>query len=64
METLRDYPAHLPVGAVPLLATNHYGYADKLAVVTTTANSVYNKFLHSKEGEHFSGQVSYVTDVW
>ncbi len=58
METLQDCPAHIPVGAVPLLATDHHGYAEKLAIVTATANNVYSKFLHSKEGDGFTGQVS------
>ena len=59
-ETLQGCPCHVPVGAVPLVATEFYGYTESLAVVTKTANTVYRRFLRSDEGKNFSGQVMYV----
>ena len=47
----------VPVGAIPLLATEFHGYSDVLTVVSTAANKVYREFLKSEEGQNFAGQV-------
>jgi len=47
----------VPVGVIPLLATEFHGYSDVLTVVSTAANKVYREFLKSEEGQNFAGQV-------
>jgi len=47
----------LPINAIPLFATSNSGYQTTLANAVASANRVYQEFISSKEGKHFSGQV-------
>lgn len=49
---------HIPLAALPLLATSSPQYLDAVAAVICRANQVYTDFLRSMEGANFSGQVS------
>uniref|UniRef100_A0A8C5G6E5 Membrane-associated phosphatidylinositol transfer protein 2-like n=1 Tax=Gouania willdenowi TaxID=441366 RepID=A0A8C5G6E5_GOUWI len=52
---------HIPLAALPLLATSAPQYQDAVATVIVRANQVYTDFIKSLDGATFSGQVS---DVW
>ena len=56
-EEHRDCPCFLPVGSIPVIATECCTYNDSLKRVTEVANRVYQEFLESEEGLNFSGQV-------
>jgi hypothetical protein len=47
----------LPINAIPLFATSNPGYQTTLTNAVASANKVYQDFISSKEGKHFSGQV-------
>ena len=49
---------HIPLAALPLLATSAPQYQDAVATVILRANQVYGDFMRSREGSSFSGQVS------
>ena len=49
---------HIPLAALPLLATSAPQYQEAVATVITRANQVYSDFIKSAEGASFSGQVS------
>lgn len=49
---------HIPLAALPLLATSAPQYQDAVATVILRANQVYSDFIRSLEGESFNGQVS------
>lgn len=49
---------HIPLAALPLLATSAPQYQDAVATVIQRANQVYGDFIRSLEGASFSGQVS------
>ncbi|KAJ0057495.1 hypothetical protein NL108_009233, partial [Boleophthalmus pectinirostris] len=49
---------HIPLAALPLLATSAPQYQDAVATVILRANQVYNDFIKSLEGAPFTGQVS------
>ncbi|KAF3849246.1 hypothetical protein F7725_015743 [Dissostichus mawsoni] len=49
---------HIPLAALPLLATAAPQYQEAVATVILRANQVYNDFLKSVEGSSFNGQVS------
>lgn len=49
---------HIPLAALPLLATSAPQYQDAVAAVILRANQVYSDFIKSLEGESFNGQVS------
>lgn len=49
---------HIPLAALPLLATSAPQYQDAVASVILRANQVYSDFIKSLEGESFNGQVS------
>ncbi|XP_068191489.1 membrane-associated phosphatidylinositol transfer protein 2-like [Antennarius striatus] len=53
---------HIPLAALPLLATSAPQYQDAVATVILRANQVYNDFLKSLEGESFNGQVCVIGD--
>ncbi|CAF4420948.1 unnamed protein product [Rotaria socialis] len=53
----------LPINAIPLFATSNSGYQTNLANVVASANKVYQEFISSKEGRHFSGQVVIIGDA-
>lgn len=59
-EILEGCPGHVPIGTVPLLATEHHEYHKSLATVSEMANKVYWQFLESDEGVNFNGQVGVV----
>ncbi|XP_033946822.1 membrane-associated phosphatidylinositol transfer protein 2-like isoform X4 [Pseudochaenichthys georgianus] len=53
---------HIPLAALPLLATSAPQYQDAMATVIVRANQVYSDFLKSLEGAAFSGQVCLIGD--
>ena len=50
---------HIPLAALPLLATSAPQYQEAIATVVVRANQVYTEFIKSLNGAVFSGQVSY-----
>uniref|UniRef100_A0AAQ6A3M2 DDHD domain-containing protein n=1 Tax=Amphiprion ocellaris TaxID=80972 RepID=A0AAQ6A3M2_AMPOC len=53
---------HIPLAALPLLATSAPQYQDAVATVILRANQVYSDFIRSLEGASFSGQVCVIGD--
>ncbi|XP_076876869.1 membrane-associated phosphatidylinositol transfer protein 2 isoform X2 [Brachyhypopomus gauderio] len=53
---------HIPLAALPLLATSAPQYQDAVAAVIIRANQVYSDFVKSLEGASFSGQVCLIGD--
>lgn len=53
---------HIPLAALPLLATSAPQYQDAVAAVIVRANQVYGDFIKSLEGAAFSGQVCLMGD--
>ncbi|XP_075885810.1 membrane-associated phosphatidylinositol transfer protein 2 [Nelusetta ayraudi] len=53
---------HIPLAALPLLATSAPQYQDAVATVILRANQVYSDFIRSLEGEAFNGQVCVIGD--
>ncbi|CAN9504594.1 unnamed protein product [Ophioblennius macclurei] len=53
---------HIPLAALPLLATSAPQYQDAVATVILRANQVYADFLRSAEGAAFTGQVCVIGD--
>uniref|UniRef100_A0A8B9KLU5 Phosphatidylinositol transfer protein membrane associated 2 n=1 Tax=Astyanax mexicanus TaxID=7994 RepID=A0A8B9KLU5_ASTMX len=53
---------HIPLAALPLLATSSPQYQDAVATVISRANQVYSDFLRSLDGASFSGQVCLIGD--
>ncbi|KAM3874039.1 membrane-associated phosphatidylinositol transfer protein 2 isoform 2-T2 [Diretmus argenteus] len=53
---------HIPLAALPLLATSAPQYQDAVATVILRANQVYSDFIKSVEGASFSGQVCVIGD--
>ncbi|XP_031433045.1 membrane-associated phosphatidylinositol transfer protein 2 isoform X3 [Clupea harengus] len=53
---------HIPLAALPLLATSAPQYQEAVATVITRANQVYSDFIKSAEGASFSGQVCVIGD--
>ncbi|XP_068559249.1 membrane-associated phosphatidylinositol transfer protein 2-like isoform X6 [Cebidichthys violaceus] len=53
---------HIPLAALPLLATSAPQYQDAMATVVVRANQVYTDFIKSLDGEAFSGQVCLIGD--
>lgn len=49
---------HIPLAALPLLATSAPQYQEAMATVIVRANQVYTDFIKSLDGAAFSGQVS------
>lgn len=49
---------HIPLAALPLLATSAPQYQEAIATVIVRANQVYADFIKSLDGAAFSGQVS------
>lgn len=50
---------HIPLAALPLLATSAPQYQEAMATVIVRANQVYADFMKSLDGAAFSGQVGY-----
>ncbi|KAK2837229.1 hypothetical protein Q5P01_014441 [Channa striata] len=53
---------HIPLAALPLLATSAPQYQDAVATVIVRANQVYADFIKSLDGAAFSGQVCLIGD--
>uniref|UniRef100_A0A8D0AHH4 Phosphatidylinositol transfer protein membrane associated 2 n=1 Tax=Sander lucioperca TaxID=283035 RepID=A0A8D0AHH4_SANLU len=53
---------HIPLAALPLLATSAPQYQDAVASVILRANQVYSDFVKSVEGASFNGQVCVIGD--
>ncbi|XP_062290241.1 membrane-associated phosphatidylinositol transfer protein 2-like [Scomber scombrus] len=53
---------HIPLAALPLLATSAPQYQDAVATVILRANQVYSDFIRSLEGASFTGQVCVIGD--
>ncbi|KAM3940593.1 membrane-associated phosphatidylinositol transfer protein 2 isoform 11-T13 [Leptodactylus fuscus] len=53
---------HIPLAALPLLATSSPQYLEAVATVVHRANQVYLDFIKSQEGMSFTGQVCLVGD--
>ncbi|XP_054467680.1 membrane-associated phosphatidylinositol transfer protein 2-like isoform X2 [Anoplopoma fimbria] len=53
---------HIPLAALPLLATSAPQYQEAMATVVVRANQVYTDFIKSLDGEAFSGQVCLIGD--
>uniref|UniRef100_A0A8C4NPY5 Phosphatidylinositol transfer protein membrane associated 2 n=1 Tax=Dicentrarchus labrax TaxID=13489 RepID=A0A8C4NPY5_DICLA len=53
---------HIPLAALPLLATSAPQYQDAVATVILRANQVYSDFIRSLEGASFNGQVCVIGD--
>ncbi|XP_043923850.1 membrane-associated phosphatidylinositol transfer protein 2 isoform X2 [Protopterus annectens] len=53
---------HIPLAALPLLATSSPQYQEAVATVIQRANQVYGDFIKSQEGTSFTGQVCLIGD--
>ncbi|XP_069650906.1 membrane-associated phosphatidylinositol transfer protein 2 isoform X7 [Haliaeetus albicilla] len=53
---------HIPLAALPLLATSSPQYQEAVATVIVRANQAYSEFIRSQEGMAFNGQVCLVGD--
>ncbi|XP_019362702.1 PREDICTED: membrane-associated phosphatidylinositol transfer protein 2 isoform X8 [Gavialis gangeticus] len=53
---------HIPLAALPLLATSSPQYQEAVATVILRANQAYSDFIKSQEGTSFTGQVCLVGD--
>ncbi|XP_055650482.1 membrane-associated phosphatidylinositol transfer protein 2 isoform X10 [Falco peregrinus] len=53
---------HIPLAALPLLATSSPQYQEAVATVIVRANQAYSEFIKSQEGMSFNGQVCLVGD--
>ncbi|XP_023266477.1 membrane-associated phosphatidylinositol transfer protein 2-like isoform X4 [Seriola lalandi dorsalis] len=53
---------HIPLAALPLLATSAPQYQDAVATVIARANQVFTDFIKSLDGSAFSGQVCLIGD--
>ncbi|XP_065707933.1 membrane-associated phosphatidylinositol transfer protein 2 isoform X6 [Patagioenas fasciata] len=53
---------HIPLAALPLLATSSPQYQEAVATVIVRANQAYSEFIRSQEGLSFNGQVCLVGD--
>ncbi|XP_025914611.1 membrane-associated phosphatidylinositol transfer protein 2 isoform X2 [Apteryx rowi] len=53
---------HIPLAALPLLATSSPQYQEAVAAVIVRANQAYSEFIRSQEGTSFNGQVCLVGD--
>ncbi|XP_072581162.1 membrane-associated phosphatidylinositol transfer protein 2 isoform X12 [Vulpes vulpes] len=53
---------HIPLAALPLLATSSPQYQEAIATVIQRANLAYGDFIKSQEGMTFSGQICLIGD--
>uniref|UniRef100_A0A8C8VFM4 Phosphatidylinositol transfer protein membrane associated 2 n=1 Tax=Pelusios castaneus TaxID=367368 RepID=A0A8C8VFM4_9SAUR len=53
---------HIPLAALPLLATSSPQYQEAVATVILRTNQAYSEFIKSQEGTSFTGQVCLVGD--
>ncbi|NXM29937.1 PITM1 protein, partial [Oxyruncus cristatus] len=61
-DSLSSSQDHIPLAALPLLATSSGTYQQAVGTVITRANQAYGAFLHSGEGAGFCGQVVLLGD--
>uniref|UniRef100_A0A8C8AC99 Phosphatidylinositol transfer protein membrane associated 1 n=1 Tax=Otus sunia TaxID=257818 RepID=A0A8C8AC99_9STRI len=61
-DSLSSSQDHIPLAALPLLATSSGSYQHAVGAVIARANQVYSSFLHSGEGTGFCGQVVLLGD--
>ncbi|XP_021258274.1 membrane-associated phosphatidylinositol transfer protein 1 isoform X3 [Numida meleagris] len=61
-DSLSSSQDHIPLAALPLLATSSGSYQHAVGTVITRANQAYAAFLHSAEGTGFCGQVVLLGD--
>ncbi|NXC84818.1 PITM1 protein, partial [Cercotrichas coryphoeus] len=61
-DSLSSSQDHIPLAALPLLATSSGTYQHAVGTVITRANQAYAAFLHSGEGTGFCGQVVLLGD--
>ncbi|NWS76700.1 PITM1 protein, partial [Crotophaga sulcirostris] len=61
-DSLSSSQDHIPLAALPLLATSSRSYQHAVGIVTARANQAYSAFLHSGEGTGFCGQVVLLGD--
>ncbi|KAI1232621.1 hypothetical protein IHE44_0006452 [Lamprotornis superbus] len=61
-DSLSSSQDHIPLAALPLLATSSSTYQHAVGTVITRANQAYTAFLHSGEGTGFCGQVVLLGD--
>ncbi|NXH20568.1 PITM1 protein, partial [Bucco capensis] len=61
-DSLSSSQDHIPLAALPLLATSSGSYQHAVGAVITRANQAYSTFLHSGEGAGFCGQVVLLGD--
>ncbi|NWZ01846.1 PITM1 protein, partial [Loxia curvirostra] len=61
-DSLSSSQDHIPLAALPLLATSSGIYQQAVGTVITRANQAYTAFLHSGEGTGFCGQVVLLGD--
>lgn len=56
-DSLSSSQDHIPLAALPLLATSSGSYQNAVATVISRANQAYASFIHSPDGTGFCGQV-------
>ncbi|XP_062432128.1 membrane-associated phosphatidylinositol transfer protein 1 isoform X10 [Rhea pennata] len=61
-DSLSSSQDHIPLAALPLLATSSGSYQHAVGTVIARANQAYSTFLHSGEGAGFCGQVVLIGD--
>ncbi|XP_035755994.1 membrane-associated phosphatidylinositol transfer protein 1 isoform X3 [Egretta garzetta] len=61
-DSLPSSQDHIPLAALPLLATSSGSYQHAVGAVIARANQAYSAFLHSGEGAGFCGQVVLLGD--
>ncbi|NXM68901.1 PITM1 protein, partial [Serilophus lunatus] len=61
-DSLSSSQDHIPLAALPLLATSSGTYQHAVGTVIARANQAYGAFLHSAEGAGFCGQVVLLGD--
>ncbi|XP_057661381.1 protein retinal degeneration B isoform X3 [Diorhabda carinulata] len=52
----------IPIGAIPILASSTSEYAEAVSRTISAANTAYQEFIKSEEGQGFAGQVCFVAD--
>ncbi|KAJ4429410.1 hypothetical protein ANN_21568 [Periplaneta americana] len=52
----------IPIGAIPIFASSTPEYQDAVSRIINGANTVYQEFIRSDEGQGFNGQVCFVGD--
>nr|XP_060627442.1 membrane-associated phosphatidylinositol transfer protein 1 [Anolis sagrei ordinatus] len=61
-DSLSSSQDHIPLAALPLLATSSGGYQNAVATVISRTNQAYTNFIHSPDGTGFCGQVLLIGD--